>query len=141
MPTAPQELETLLNEVVKKADQIDAIFVYDLRNSFVLFHSTLVKDHQLFETLFGDKATAMASFGNLRNVGDAVNKFAKEAGQGDLNYAVFQLREGLLLMYFDTLGRIPIAIGFVSAGQVGLGNLLFFSERYIDDIKELLRKL
>ncbi len=30
--------------------------------------------------------------GHLRNVGDAVNKFAKEAGRGDLNYAVFQLK-------------------------------------------------
>ncbi len=44
-------------------------------------------------------------------------------------------------MYFNILGRIPIAIGFISAGRVGLGNLLFYSERYIDDIKELLRKL
>jgi len=140
-PTTAQELETSLNEIVKKADQIDAIFVYDLKNSFVLHKSTHVKDRQLFETLFGDKATAMASFGNLRNVGEAVNKFAKEAGRGELNYSVFQLKEGLLLMYFDTLGRIPIAIGFISAGQVGLGNLLFYSERHIDEIKGLLGKL
>ncbi|OQW92345.1 MAG: hypothetical protein BWK78_01970 [Thiotrichaceae bacterium IS1] len=132
---AVDELKSLLDDAVAESVGIDAVFVYDLKNSFLLHRSTQKRAEDLLSS------DAMASFGGMKNVKPALDAFAKGAKRGDFQYAIFQLEQGILNIYFETFGTKPFAVGFISASAEGTGSLLHYSQKYIEKIRPLLTRL
>jgi hypothetical protein len=81
------------------------------------------------------------SLGELREIPTVLNQFGKEINRGSLKYAVFQLTDNILSIYFLDDFEVLIAVGFVSAMYQGLGNFGPETEKHIDEIKDKLRQL
>lgn len=134
MSKATEDLKVFLNKVVEQSDGIDAVFVYNLGQATLLYQST-AKAREGADRF----VEAVATLGDLRSVGTAVDKFAQEAERGDLEYATFYLTKGILLMYFVKFDDENLAIGFVNT-STEIGTLNYYSKKYINEIKDKLQK-
>lgn len=127
-----QDFENFLNTLVKNSEEVIAtIFIYGLKSNLVLFHSQVDSP----------ESVAKWSLGELREIPTVLNQFGKEINRGSLKYAVFQLTDNILSIYFLDDFEVLIAVGFVSAMYQGLGNFGPETEKHIDEIKDKLRQL
>ncbi|RKZ40254.1 MAG: hypothetical protein DRR16_05920 [Candidatus Parabeggiatoa sp. nov. 3] len=134
MPTPAdiKEFTDYLDLVVEDSIGMDGIFVYDVKTSKPLYTSGR-------DPILGDMP--MASFSALRNVGRDMDRVAKEANRGKLQYALFPLTEGMIQVYWDNIGGRIFALGFVGADPEQLGALNVFCDKRLPDIKERLAKV
>jgi len=124
----------LLNQAVQADNQIDAGFVFNVTDSFMLnkHDVSTVKGDPILAKL----EAAQGYLGHLANLKQTIDPLGKEFDRGEMNYALFQLTGGSLLFYFfpNLVGGKLIAVGFVSAEAEGLGQMLFWGDQYIKKI-------
>ncbi|RKZ80508.1 MAG: hypothetical protein DRR19_23490 [Candidatus Parabeggiatoa sp. nov. 1] len=130
----------LLNQAVQAENQIDAGFVINVTDSFMLNKHDVksVKSDPILAKL----KAAEGYLGHLATLKQTIDPLGKELDRGEMDYALFQLTNGSLLFYFFpnlVQGKL-IAVGFVSAEAEGLGQMLFWGDRYIKQIEPELRK-
>jgi len=131
-PTEIKEFTDYLDFVVEDSIGMDGIFLYDVKTSNPLYTSGR-------DPILGNMP--MASFSALRNVGRDMDRVAKEANRGKLQYALFPLTEGIIQVYWDNIGGRIFALGFVGADPEQLGALSVFCDKHLPEIKERLGKV
>lgn len=126
-----QNLENFLDALVKDSKEVIAtIFIHSLKTDQVLFHSQLDNPDSV----------AKWSLGDLKEISPMLNEFGNKINRGSLEYTVFQLTDSFLGLYFLTNFEVPIAVGFISAPDKGLGNIQLIETR-IGQIKTKLSKI
>jgi len=141
---AQSDFAALFTRIVEEArGDLKAILVCDLKEGLPLYCNTQLKNTypRLFEALFDTaKGTTGAGFNSLDKIQDSLNSFGKVTLQGELQYSIFKLEEGTMMVYFDELPSMPIAICFIAPSETNLGNVVFQSRRKIDEIKAALKQ-
>ena len=145
--SATKDLKTMLNEVVEKSTEIDAIFIYDLEASTLLDHSDFEKPRsaKMVKSLFDaasnlEMGQALSEFGDIRELPKALQSFGDETGGGSLKYATFQLSNSIVQAYFlpqEVVGT-NAAICFACAQPKGLGKFVLQCENKYELIKTAL---
>ncbi len=144
-----KDLKTLVNEVVLSHSEIDVIFIYDLESSTLLEHSDSQKPRStaMVKSLFESEnnlemGEGLSEFGDIRDLPRALHAFGKETGCGELEYATFQMSNGIIQAYFLTSEETGIgtnvAMCFASAQPRGLGKFVLQCEKNFDSIKDAL---
>jgi hypothetical protein len=140
-----KELGKLFNELVDEhLNEIDAVFVQEIKTGFIHYSSTTTAGNnpELVEaTKAGGTGIASAAFTNFGDVSEIINRFGREANRGQMNYTVFQLTKGILLMYLMKIRENTFGVFFVSESPGGVQSLMLYSGQHIDEIKEKLEAL
>jgi hypothetical protein len=149
------ELEKLLNEIVKTGKGIDAIFVSELKKGFLLDSSKTEEGRipELVKKLGGQAGaggSAMTQMNVLQALERKMRNFGQETGLGELKLTILQLGKegedeainGTVVAYTSIFGGIPIVIGFVNASpqEENLGDIVFYCEQRIKKVRELVEK-
>ncbi|RKZ80509.1 MAG: hypothetical protein DRR19_23495 [Candidatus Parabeggiatoa sp. nov. 1] len=127
-----KKLEKVLDDVVADPiNPIGGIFLFDLRNGFLICESTN-------NELSGNINLVAPSLCSLINFDEMLSKFGTTIERGKLNSVVIQLTNGMIRLYFVNL-ELPILLGFVSTKNKGIGQLIAFSDREYPKIIEELK--
>lgn len=134
-----KDFDNLLSQVVDDSrGDLEAIIIFNLNDGLPLHSNKQLKTEnpRLYEALFkyeeGAEATGLNDLGSMQ---DALDQFGKITTSGDLQYSVFKLEKGTMLIYFDKLPDINVAICFLAPEGINLGNVFFVARRKIDEIK------
>ena len=74
---------------------------------------------------------------SLLNIESALSNFGGKTGRGDLSYSIFKLKEGSMMVYFVKID-IPIAICFIAAEGINIGNLRRHGASNISKIQDAI---
>ncbi|MEK8019513.1 MAG: hypothetical protein VSS75_021785 [Candidatus Parabeggiatoa sp.] len=146
------EIEVLLNEIVEARKGIDAIFVSELKQGFLLDSSKTEKGRHpdLVKKLGGQAGaggSAMTHMSVLQSFQRRISDFGDETGLGELKLTILQLGEkgddvikGTLVAYISHFKGMPIVIAFVNASPQddNLGNIVFYCEQHIKNVRKLV---
>jgi hypothetical protein len=137
-----EKLEKKLNEIVLASNEIDAIVVLDPVEALALYHNTeYSKDTKRNgKVLYENYEDIASTLNQVNKITDTLNEFGEASERGELNYAIFQLSGGILILYFLEI-KEPVVVAFISGTQEGLGLLLKHSKQNIDDIEKLLNEV
>jgi len=144
-----QEVLDLLDNIVETNNGIDAAFVYDLNNGFLLYGSSTDKgrDSILVEKLSGENGTggeALTHMGIFGDMQKEMDVFGKKIGHNALKFTILQFEKGIVFLYIYLPKKdTPIAIGFVNVSKPGdtLGKMVYFCDTNIGNVKEKLKPL
>jgi hypothetical protein len=123
-----KEFDKLLDGIVTDAGgDLESILIFDLTEGLALYGNRELKtsNPSLYFALFGDGdegGEAIKGFNYLLNIESALSNFGGKTGRGDLSYSIFKLKEGSMMVYFVKID-IPIAICFIAAEGINIGNL------------------
>jgi len=130
-----------LNKAVEAENQIDAGFVFDAKSGHVLKKHNVKtpKGENILAKLESAISAYLCQFETLKKT---VDSFGKQLDRGEMDYALFQLMEGSLLLYFfpGLVTDKNITVGFISAEAEGLGQMLYWGDEFIKKIKPDLEK-
>jgi hypothetical protein len=136
-------IEDVLNKIVLAENEIDGIIILDPVEGLGLYHNTKYSDdpkrngkvlHDNYEDIAG-------SLNKVNTITNILTEFGDSSSRGELSYAIFQLSEGILTLYFLTIKGDPVVVAFISGTAEGVGLLLKHSKREISVIEELLKNL
>ncbi|MDY7050722.1 MAG: AAA-like domain-containing protein [Microcystis panniformis WG22] len=123
-----KEFDKLLDGIVTDAGgDLESILIFDLTEGLALYGNRELKtsNPSLYFALFGDGdegGEAIKGFNYLLNIESALSNFGEKTGRGDLSCSIFKLKEGSMMVYFVKID-IPIAICFIAAEGINIGNL------------------
>ena len=136
-----QKFQDLLNDVVTKPNEIDGLIVFDPENALSLYHNTKsAKERHGNEILENHDAIA-GSLSGSHEIAETLKSFGESSKRGDLKYGVFQLSNGILVLYFLKIHNKPVVVAFISGTPQGLGLLLNHSNANIEKIESALNQL
>jgi len=117
-----KKLEKVLDDVVADPiNTIGGIFLFDLKNGFIICESTN-------NEFIGNINLVAPSLCQLINLDEMLSKFGTTIEHGELKSVAINLTNGIISLYFVNL-ELPILLGFVSTENIGIGQLLSFSNR------------
>jgi hypothetical protein len=138
------KLDELLNSTVEESDVIEAIAIINLREGTLEYNNKEFKSKRpdVYQALFGrkDSSEALGEFGGLIGIPKALNTFGEATKYGTLEYSMFYLTEGIIVVYFMDLPELRAAICFIATKEAQLGSLVRQCRKKIDDIKKELDK-
>lgn len=140
-PETPPPINTNMNDFLQKIiDQVaefDSIFIFDLKEGLPLY--CVNKDPKMHDLLFdnnNDVGIALEGFDELNPLQDALNSFGSATKYGSLQYSIFKLDDGNLMVYFHDLPDTRVAIIFLGLSKTGsLGAFINSGKAYINEIK------
>ncbi|MEK8018197.1 MAG: hypothetical protein VSS75_015085 [Candidatus Parabeggiatoa sp.] len=133
----------VLNKIVLAENEIDAIIIFDPVQGLPLYHNTKYSDDstrngQLLHDNYEDIAGSLNRVNSITNI---LTEFGDSSERGRLRYAIFQLSEGILTLYFLTIKDEPVVVAFISGTEEGVGLLLKHSKREMPTIESKLETL
>ncbi|RKZ70264.1 MAG: hypothetical protein DRR19_33480 [Candidatus Parabeggiatoa sp. nov. 1] len=143
------QLTNLLNQLVENKDGIDAVFVVELGNNFLLGASSTKEGRvpELVDKLGGKGGAGAGGKGVtymsvLQSLKRQMDKFGEEAEISDLQYAILQFGKGTVFAYIYHSKNTPLAICFVNKKHEGdaLGNMVYFCEENIEEVRTLVKQ-
>lgn len=135
------EFEAAINEIIEASKaRLTGIFLYEITDNIVFYdsqNSTTSKKnlHNLLLKQQASKSVKMNSF-DASNLKEALDFFGEQAQCGELKQVILQTSNDIRVVYFS---EKTVAIGFISS--MGLGQLLTFSKRYVQEIQNHFDKL
>jgi hypothetical protein len=138
-----KEFDKLLDGIVTNAGgDLESILIFDLTEGLALYGNRELKTSNppLYFALFGDGdvgGEAIKGFNYLLNIESALSNFGGKTGRGDLSYSIFKLKEGSMMVYFVKID-IPIAICFIAAEGINIGNLRRHGASNISKIQDAI---
>jgi hypothetical protein len=127
MAEPKNELQTLLDEIAMELNEIDSVFIFNMKTGRVLFTSKIVPGRDF-------DAEGLDEFLNrIRNLSDV-----EMLGRGKLEYTLFQFEGGILHISLVPNVKPLVGLGFASYTREGMGMLLFQSNRYSEKLHELV---
>lgn len=136
-----QELQNLLNQIVITPNEIDGIMIFDPKQALSLYRNTQYDKERHGDELFENYDEIAGALSGVHHITDTLSEFGTSSQRGDLQYAVFQLSNGILVLYFLTINQEPVVVAFISGTPEGLGLLLKHSQKNISDIEKKLKEL
>jgi len=126
-----KELESFLNKIVQKDDSIDAVFVFDFKNS-KFCKSVRRTDIEKFSISKIDSVTKCFDPLIEFHIASSNNK---KTGIGKLEGEIIHFANGIIYLYF--ISEKQHVIGFISK-TYGVGELLWYGNKHVDIIKRYL---
>lgn len=133
---APLNINQILSNIHAEAKELESIIIFDLREGFPLYFSS--EKSQLHYALIGDNdiGPGLKDFENINQVQKALDSFGKATKFGELNYSIFKLNHGQLMVYFYKLPDTVVAICFIAFNSITLGTLVSLGRTHIQKIKD-----
>jgi hypothetical protein len=135
-------LDVLLDETVTASKgHLKSILILN-PDGLLLYHNKQLKtdDPELYRALFAEGGDAVGDaiegFVSLSNIQEALDNFGKATAFGNLNYSIFKLEKGTMMVYFVQL-TTPFAICFIAPDGVNLGLVVTRSLKIWEIKKEL----
>ncbi len=134
--------QNLLNDdIIFKQNEIDGIIIFDPDSALSLYHNTECgKDRHGDEILENYDAIA-GSLSGSHKMAETLKAFGENSKRGELKYGIFQLSNGILVLYFLEIHGKPIVVAFISGTHEGLGLMLHTSNAKIGKIEQALNQL
>ncbi|OQW92344.1 MAG: hypothetical protein BWK78_01965 [Thiotrichaceae bacterium IS1] len=126
----PKTLESLITHTMTEFPLIDVIWVFDLTNNVLLCQTSKMEATGLPGFL-----TVIQFLGKLKRFRRALTSYGKLTKLGELKYTVFQLSNGVVIVYFLDNFNLPIALCFVSTLTEELGKLIHSSEKSVKNFQ------
>ncbi len=136
-----QTFQDLLNQVVTTPNEIDGIIVFDPENALSLYHNTQCGKERHGNEILDNHDGIAGSLNGSHQMAETLKVFGENSKRGDLKYGVFQLSDGILVLYFLRIHGKPVVVAFISGTPQGLGLMLSHSEANIKKIEPALNKL
>jgi len=135
-----KQLTELFNKIVLSNNEIDFITTLD-EDGEVLISSTEYDNNRSDAKHLCESAEDIAaSLSGLSELQRVLVRFEQESKRGKLEYAVFQLDNGILLTYFLNSGGRTETLAVVTSTRSGLGLMRRAIEKEISNIKNLMEK-
>jgi hypothetical protein len=138
------KLDELLNSTVEESDVIEAIAIVNLQEGTLEYNNKQFKSKRpdVYQALFGqkDSSEALGEFGGLVGIPKALNTFGEATKYGTLEYSMFYLEKGIIVVYFMDLPGLRAAICFIATTEAQFGSLIRQCRKRISDIKKELDK-
>ncbi|EDN67436.1 hypothetical protein BGP_4294 [Beggiatoa sp. PS] len=116
-----------MDQIVNAENEIDAIFVANVGTEAVIAKSKVNPQRQIDGELMD---ACLSGVKELEQI--------KDLGKGELDYALFQLKEGVVCMSIVPGSKPKMWLGFISATPQGANRLLHFREKFLDELHELV---
>jgi serine/threonine protein kinase len=140
---AQAELDQLLNSIVEDSPEIEAIAIVNLGEGELLYHNQKLKSSktEIYQALFGrrDASDALAEFNKLPGIPKAFNTFGEVTSYGTLEYAMFYMTEGIVIVHFLDLPDIPVGICFISTHEANFPLFVRQCRKKIEELKEKVK--
>jgi hypothetical protein len=136
--TNRNDLELFMTKIVNDDNEIDAIVAFDGKDGTKLVSSRGVGIQRGAKSLEEKSESIAGSLTRINSVKGAITEFSQTSGRGDLKYSIFQLENGILIVYFLEINGKDTNIAFISSTPEGLGLMLRHTERNIDRIRDML---
>jgi len=133
--------QDLLNEIVLKPNGIDGVIVFDPENALSLYHNTQYDKERHGNEILDNHDGIAGSLNGSHQMAETLKVFGENSKRGDLKYGVFQLSDGILVLYFLRIHNKPVVVAFLSGTPQGLGLMLNHSNANIEKIESALNQL
>lgn len=136
-----QQFQKLINDIVNTRNEIDGIIVFDPENALSLYHNTEYGKGQHGDEIFENHEAIAGSLGGVHQIAETLTDFGENSKRGNLQYGIFQLSDGILVLYFLEIHNQPVVVAFISGTPKGLGLMLQHSNANIGKIEQALNRL
>jgi hypothetical protein len=137
-----EEFQDLLNNIVKEKNEIDGILILDPIEALPLYHNTEYNEARQYEKDIFENSDAIAgSLGGSHQIANTLKTFGDNSKRGELQYGIFQLSNGILVLYFLEIHQKPVVVAFISGTAGGLGLMLMHSKANIEKVELALNQL
>ena len=133
--------QNLLNEIVLKPSQIDGIIIFDPVNALSLYHNTEYNKNRHGNEIFENYQDTAGSLSGSHQIAETLKEFGKNSKRGKLQYGIFQLSDGILILHFLEINGNPVVVAFINGTPQGLGLMLNHSNAAIGKIEQALNEL
>jgi|694.fasta_scaffold74388_3 hypothetical protein len=147
-------IDQLLNQIVEEQEGLEAIVLINLTNGLAQYHNSDLRlnNERLFNDLFQTNrgiSKALANFASLQSIPKALNTFGQETNKGQLDYAMFLLKNedkkninsgGLIVVYFTIFEGVAFAICYIATKEAFLASILLSCEESINQIRDGLKE-
>lgn len=134
------DVQGLLNEIVSKPNEIDGIIIFDPENALSLFYNTEY-DRLRGDEIFNKYDAIAGSLSGVHQIANTLKEFGENSKRGELKHGIFQLSNGILILYFLEIHGKPVVVAFINGTGQGLGLMLNHSNANIGQIEQALNKL
>jgi len=136
-----KKLEALFNQIILNDNEID--FITSLAQDGEALVSSTACDQKRPDAkyLCENAENVAASLSGLSELQKVLKRFGKGSRRGELEYAVFQLDNGILLTYFLDFEGKTDTLAVVSATKNGLGLMRRAIDKEIVNIENLIKQL
>jgi len=136
-----QYFQDLLNEIILKPNEIDGVIVFDPENALSLYHNMKHDKKRHGDEIFVNHDAIAGSLSGSHQMAETLKTFGENSKRGKLQYGIFQLSDGILVLYFLEIHGKPIVVAFISGTPQGLGLMLHSSNANIKKIEQALNQL
>jgi len=136
-----QEFQKLINDIVLKANGIDGIIIFDPEIALTLYHNTEYNKDRHGDEIVDNHNGIAGSLSGVHQIAATLKAFGENAKRGELKHGIFQLSNGILVLYFLEIHRKPFVVAFISGTPDGLGLMLNHSGANIGKIEQALNQL
>jgi hypothetical protein len=125
----------LANIVDQTGGELQSIIIFDLKNGLPLYFGNYKNPKQQYNLIGNnDIGDALQDFDNLKKVQKALDSFGEITNFGFLEYSIFKLNQGQLIVYFKELPDTNGAICFLAENDITLGRLIILGKTNIEQI-------
>ncbi|OQY51610.1 MAG: hypothetical protein DRR08_05405 [Candidatus Parabeggiatoa sp. nov. 2] len=136
-----QSFQDLLNDIVLRSSGIDGILILDPIEALPLYHNTEYNEaRQHGEEIVENHDAIADSLSGVHKIADTLKEFGDNSKRGELQYGIFQLSNGILVLYFLEIHQKPVVVAFISGTPDGLGLMLNHSKAKIGEIEQALNQ-
>lgn len=136
------KLDELLSSIVAKGSAIEAIAIVNLEEGTLEYHNKELETSkpEIYQALFGnrDVSDALADFSDLKGIPVALKTFGNATKYGELEYSMFYLNKGIVIVDFLDLPQLTVAICFIATSEANFAKLVRQYRDTISPIKEEL---
>ena len=136
-----QEFQNLVNGIVTKPNEIDGIIIFDPDSALSLYHNTESGKERHGDEILENQDAIAGSLSGSHQIAETLTAFGEHSKRGRLKYGIFQLSDGILVLYFLEIHGKPIVVAFISGTPQGLGLMLNHSNANIGKIEQALNQL
>jgi hypothetical protein len=137
-------LDKLLSAIVEEGSAIEAVAIVNLEEGGLEYHNKELETSkpEIYQALFGqrDASEALADFADLKGIPTALKTFGAATKYGALEYSMFYLDKGIVLVDFLDLPEVTVAICFIATTEANFTKLVRQYRNRINELKSELQK-
>jgi hypothetical protein len=137
--------DKLLSAIVEEGSAIEAIAIVNLgKEGGIVYHNKELETSkpEIYQALFRqrDASEALAYFADLKGIPAALKTFGAATKYGALEYSMFYLDKGIVLVDFLDLPELTVAICFIATTEANFTKLVYQYRKRINELKSELEK-
>ncbi|MBE9246278.1 AAA-like domain-containing protein [Microcystis aeruginosa LEGE 00239] len=137
-------LDKLLSTIVEEGTAIEAVAIVNLEEGGLEYYNKELETSkpEIYRALFGqrDASEALADFADLKGIPTALKTFGAATKYGALEYSLFYLDKGIVIVDFLDLPEVTVAICFIATTEANPTKIVRQYRDRIDELKSQLEK-